>query len=210
MRHRMAGNRLSMPAPRRRAALRNLIDGLFIWEHVQTTEARAKAVRGEAEKLITKAIRGHEKAWAHLHETVDDDYTAEQVLALARRARFRVDEAVLSNEERAAQGKYPLHEDKRKLKEDRLAGLQKELLALIKEPEDAQRALTAAREAMVIELHARRTLLRYLPHETTVNKVFDLFVPRYAGRPGGYTRIFKLGYRQGDAAEMVRLEMVQS
>jgi ribosomal protein L17 len=206
----MAGNRLNMPRPKRRSAVRNMIDGLFIYEHITTTKARAKVVRSQAEKLITTALRGFEKSQAHLRDVVPDEYTAEQVLALARRARFTVDEKVQTNEEREALGKWPIREETRMLKQARLEHLQKELLALIKDPEEAQRALTAAREAMVIELHARRQILRHLPRETTVKKIFEQFVPRYADRPGGYTRISKLGYRLGDAAEMARLEMVQA
>jgi large subunit ribosomal protein L17 len=210
VRHRVAGNRLNMPGPKRRAALRNLIDGLFIYEHITTTHARAKVVRSMAEKLVTTALRGSEKAQAHLREVVSDEYTAEEVLKLARRARFTVDEKVLTNEERQALGKWPIRAESRKIKQDRLEGLQKELLALIKDPVEAQHALTTAREAMAIELHARRQILRHLPRETTVKKIFEQFVPRYATRPGGYTRISKLGYRLGDAAEMARLEMVQA
>lgn len=208
MRHRIAGNRINMPEPKRRAAFRNLIDGLFIWERIQTTEARAKAVRGEAEKLVAIAIRGHNDAWAHLKQTVEDDYLAEQVLALARRARFRMDETIATNEERAAQNKWPISAETRKLKQDKLEGLQKEALSLFKNRDTAEQALAAAREAMAIELHARRTILKHLPHETTVKKIFEQFVPRYNGRHGGYTRITKIGRRLGDAAEIVQLEMV--
>ncbi len=208
MRHRIAGNRINMPEPKRRAAFRNLIDGLFIWERIQTTEARAKAVRGEAEKLVAIAIRGHNDAWAHLKQTVDDDYLAEQVLALARRARFRMDETIVTNEERAAQNKWPISPETRKLKQDKLEGLQKEALSLFKDRDTAQQALAAAREAIAIELHARRTILKHLPRETTVKKIFEQFVPRYNGRHGGYTRITKIGRRLGDAAEIVQLEMV--
>lgn len=208
MRHRVAGNRINMPEARRRAAFRSLIDGLYTWEHVTTTEARAKAVRGEAERLIAIAIRGHEEAWTHLKAVVEDDYVAEQTLALARRGRFTLDEKIATNEEREAQGKYPLSANARKIKEERLAKFQKEMLAIVKDPTDAQRALTAAREAMAIELHARRTILKHLPHERAVKKVFEQFVPRFAGRKGGFTRISKLGRRQGDASEMVRLELV--
>lgn len=208
MRHRIAGNRINMPEARRRAAFRNLIDGLFINERIQTTEARAKAVHGEAEELITKAIRGHQAAMAHLKAVVDDDYVAEQVLAIARKGRFRVNETIGSNEERAAHGKFPLRPESRKIKEDRLAGWKKELLGIIKDADEAQIALDAAREAMAIELHARRTILRHLPHELTVRKIFEQFVPRYINRHGGYTRITKIGFRQGDGARMAILELV--
>ena len=208
MRHRIAGNRINMPEPRRRAAFRNLIDGLFIYEGIQTTEARAKAVRGEAESLIAMAIRGHNNAWAHLKSVVEDDYLAEQVLTLARKARFTMDEKVPTNEERETLGKWPVSAESLKLKQQRLEGFQKEALDLFKDRDTAARALVAAREAMAIELHARRTILKRLPHETTVKKIFEQFVPRYAGRKGGYTRITKIGFRQGDAAKMAKLELV--
>ena len=208
MRHRIAGNRVNMPEARRRAAFRNMIDGLFTHEHIQTTEARAKAIQGEAEHLITIAIRGHNKAWQHLTAVVPDEDVANQVLALARRARFSLDEVILTNKERESLGKFPLSDDARKLKEARLSGFQKELLGLIKNRDDAQKALSAAREAMAFELHARRTIMRHLPQEVRVKKIFEIFVPRYENRPGGYTRISKIGFRQGDGAHIVRLEMV--
>jgi len=204
----MAGNRINMPEPRRRAAVRSMVDGLFIWEHIHTTDARARVAQSEAERLIALAIRGHQRAWDHLSAVVPDDETAERVLALARRGRFSLDETIPTNEERAALGKYPLSPDARKRKEDRLAAFKKEMLGIIKDQDEAQRALTAAREAMAIELHARRLILKRLPRETTVKKIFDQFVPKYAGRQGGYTRINKLGTRRGDAALIVKLELV--
>ena len=208
MRHRVAGNRINMPEARRRAAIRSMVDGLLVHEHIHVTLARAKVAQSEAEKLIGIAIRGATDAQAHLRSVVEDDYTAEQLLELARRGRFTLDEKIPTNEERADQGKFPLSAEARKLKEDKLAGLQKDLLSLIKDHDEAQRALTTAREALAIELHARRMILKRLPRELTVRKVFEQYVPRYIGRHGGYTRVTKLGFRQGDAAHMARLEMI--
>jgi ribosomal protein L17 len=185
-----------------------MVDGLFIWEHINTTDARARVAQSEAERLIALAIRGHRRAWDHLSATVPDNETAEQVLALARRSRFSLNETVPDNEERAKLGKYPLSPEAHKRKEDRLAALKKEMLGIIKDQDEAQKALTAAREAMAIELHARRTILKRLPRETTVKKIFEQFVPRFAGRQGGYTRITKLGARRGDGAHIVRLDLV--
>lgn len=57
-------------------------------------------------------------------------------------------------------------------------------------------------------LHNRRTALSQVPNKKAVTKVFDELGPRYAERPGGYTRIIKLGPRQGDGASMAVIELV--
>ncbi|MDA0364308.1 MAG: 50S ribosomal protein L17 [Chloroflexi bacterium] len=57
-------------------------------------------------------------------------------------------------------------------------------------------------------LHARRQALAYIYDPAVVEQLFDEIAPRYAGRPGGYTRVVKLGARHGDAAPAARLELV--
>jgi large subunit ribosomal protein L17 len=124
MRHKVAGYRLGRSKDHRTALRRNLIKQLFEHERIRTTQAKAAAVRGQAERLITLAKRGNE-----------------------------------------------------------------------------------AGEAKMV--HARRLAAARLGDNKMVQKLFDDIAPRYTNRPGGYTRMLKLGPRQGDGAEMVILELVE-
>jgi large subunit ribosomal protein L17 len=117
MRHRKARHKLSRSASHRRSLLRNLCREVIEHERIKTSQAKAKAVKPEVEKLITLAKRG--------------------------------------------------------------------------------------------DLHARRQALSELGQDRfVVHKLFEEIAPRYAGRPGGYTRIVKLGPRPSDSTEMVFLELV--
>jgi large subunit ribosomal protein L17 len=58
------------------------------------------------------------------------------------------------------------------------------------------------------DLHARRQALAQIKDQTQVKKLFDVIGPRYAARPGGYTRVLKAGFRHGDNAEMAFIEFV--
>ena len=124
MRHQVSGRRLGRSSGHRKALRRSLITELFRHERIRTTRAKAAAIRGEAEKMITKAKRGN-----------------------------------------------------------------------------------AAGEAQAV--HARRLAAGRLNDPEMVKKLFDEIAPRYADRPGGYTRIIKLGPRGGDAAEMALIELVE-
>ena len=68
-----------------------------------------------------------------------------------------------------------------------------------------EKMITKARRG---DLHARRLVLRKIQDGEVVTKLFDDVAPRYADRPGGYTRIVKLGPRRGDGAEMALIELV--
>lgn len=68
-----------------------------------------------------------------------------------------------------------------------------------------EKIITRARKG---DLHSRRTVLRTIRDNEVVTKLFDEVAPQYADRPGGYTRIVKLGPRRGDGAEMAIIELV--
>lgn len=117
MRHKVAGRKLGRSTGQRKALFRTLVTQFLDHGKIQTTEAKAKAIRGQAERMITLAKRG--------------------------------------------------------------------------------------------DLHARRLAAAHLNDPKVVQKLFDTIGPKYQDRPGGYTRILKLGQRQGDGAPMVLLELVE-
>jgi large subunit ribosomal protein L17 len=136
MRHRVAGKKLNRSSGQRRALRRNMVTALLYHERIETTEAKAKAIRGQAEKLITLAKRG---------------LAAEQ--------------------------------------EDPVRGVH------------ARRLAAGRLNRWVTEPDGTRMDI--------LGKLFEDIAPRYMDRPGGYTRVYKLGPRRGDAAPMVLLELVE-
>jgi large subunit ribosomal protein L17 len=165
MRHRIAGYRLSRDSGHRRALIRNLITDLFRHERIETTEAKAKAVRGEAEKLITRAKRGLPDRLVELA----NDGDREKLKALVG--------------ERNA-----------------------ERMIAIADRGETDALQTTARQ---LALHARREIMRTVADSDVVDKLIHEIAPDYANRPGGYTRLIKLGPRHGDAAPMVYLELIE-
>jgi large subunit ribosomal protein L17 len=73
----------------------------------------------------------------------------------------------------------------------------------------AKRGL-AAGTANAKELNARRMVMHDLQDQDVVSKLFDTLAPRFAARPGGYTRLLRIGHRKGDSAEMAQVELVGS
>lgn len=165
MRHKISGRGLGRSTNQRKMLRRNLISDLFRHEKIKTTEAKAKAVRGKAEKLITLARnRGDAERLIELAEDGDEE-KLKQVLTDAQAARLLM-----------------LHADK-----------------------DAD---GLEREAHAIAVHAQRTVARTITDRSVVERLFHDIAPRYLERPGGYTRIVRLGFRKGDAAELVMLQLV--
>ena len=70
----------------------------------------------------------------------------------------------------------------------------------------AEKLITLAKNDSV---HNRRQAARQVQDDSLIAKLFDTLGPRFSTRPGGYTRIMKLGARRGDAAEMAILELVE-
>lgn len=70
----------------------------------------------------------------------------------------------------------------------------------------AERCITRGKKSDSVS--ARRWVRRWIPDRSVVQRLFDDISPRFLDRPGGYTRIIKLGPRQGDGAEMAVLELI--
>lgn len=165
MRHRVAGKKLNRSSASRTALRRGLITALFQHDTLTTTQARAVAIRGQAEKLITLARnRGDVEVLAELARGGDRP-------ALARRVTSAQADMLLRVAESGGDG--------------------------------------LERECAAIAANARRQAARIVYGADVVRRLFDEIAPRYASRNGGYTRMFKLGQRRGDAAPLVKLELVE-
>ena len=175
MRHRVAGRRLGRSGGHRKALYRNLITDLFRHERLRTTDAKARAIRSQAEKLITLSRRGQTEAILELARANDEQGLA--VLVQAKRAK-------------------------------RLLALAREAEELAGEEQEAKEA-ELEQTVRAMGVHVRRQAAARLNGPEVVRKLFDELGPRYQGRPGGYTRILKLGFRQGDAAPMALIELVE-
>lgn len=165
MRHGRVGRHLKRTSGHRRALYRNLMTELFRHEQITTTEAKARAIRPLAERLVTTARKGR----------------AERVVELAQQRNVERLSAWFSPE-RA-----------------------KQLIDCV----DQGNNEALERMAGGFALHARRQVIATLSDKQVAHKLVDEIAPRFDERPGGYTRMFKLGTRKGDAADMAVLELVE-
>lgn len=140
MRHRRVGRKLGRDSAHRKALRKNLIADLICHEQLLTTEAKARMIRPQAEKMITLAKRGLAKGEANPADGVH----ARRLVA-SRLARYRTVTDEFGNVEEV----------------------------------------------------------------DVVQKLFDDIAPRFAERPGGYTRMVKLGKRSGDNADMAMLMLLE-
>ena len=69
-----------------------------------------------------------------------------------------------------------------------------------------EKLITKAKDG---SLHQRRLAIRHIQKRETADKLFQVVGPKYATRPGGYTRILKTGFRKGDGADMARIELIE-
>ena len=173
--------KLGRTSSQRKALLRSQVTALIENGKIVKTEARAKEVRKQAEKLITLAVKEKDN-----YETVTVSAKVAKKDADGKRVKEVVDGkkvTVYETVEKEIKKDLPskLHARKQ---------MDKVLYKVTEVPADAA---GKKKNTKTVDL---------------TNKLFDEIAPKYADRQGGYTRILKLGPRQGDNAEMVFLELV--
>lgn len=172
--------KLGRTSSQRKALLRSQVTALIENGKIVTTEARAKEVRKQAEKLITLAVKEKDN-----YETVTVSAKVAKKDADGKRVKEVVDGkkvTVYETVEKEIKKDLPSRLHARKQ-------MDKVLYKVTEVPADA----AGKKNTKTVDL---------------TNKLFDEIAPKYADRKGGYTRIVKIGLRKGDAAMEVLLELV--
>lgn len=171
--------KLGRTCSQRKALLRNQVTNLLYHGKIRTTEAKAKEIRGLAEKLITLAVK--EK----------DNFT--EVTVKAKVARKDSDGKRV-REDKNGKRVTVFDEVEKTIKKDNPSRLnaRRKILAFLYPVTETAKVKKRANTKSV----------------DMAAKLFDEIAPKYVGRNGGYTRIVKLGARRGDGAEEVIIELV--
>ena len=173
-----ANKKLGRPTDQRKAILKNLVTSLIQYGRIETTEARAKEVKNIAEKLIALAVKEC------------DNFTASKNVTISAPVVDSKGRKILKTVTSKNGNKYEV--------------VERETKTELKTVDGPSR------------LAARRLIMNWVyrvkdENGNTIsltNKLFDEIAPKYKDRKGGYTRIYKLGARRGDGAEVVVLELV--
>lgn len=178
----MAGYRkLGRTSSQRKALLRNQVTNLLYYGKIKTTEAKAKEIRRIAEKLITLAIKEKDNF---------EEVTVKAKVAKKDENGKRIKEVVNGKKVTV------FDEVDKTIKKDlpsRLNARRKMLSVLYPVTEVPADGRKKRSNTKVVDMP---------------KKMFEEIAPKYVGRPGGYTRIVKLGARRGDGAEEVIIELI--
>ena len=173
--------KLGRTSAQRKALLRNQVTALIQNGKIVTTQARAKEVQKQAEKLITMAIKEKDN-----FETVTVTAKVAKKDSEGKRVKEVVDGKKVTVYE-------TVEKEIKKDKPSKLHARKQMDKVLYKVTEVPEAKAVRKRNTKVVDL---------------TNKMFDEIAPKYADRKGGYTRIVKIGLRKGDAAMEVLLELV--
>lgn len=173
-----ATKKLGRPTDQRKAILKNLVTSLIQYGRIETTETRAKEVKNIAEKLITLAVKEC------------DNFTAPKNVTVSAPVVDSKGRKILKTVTSKNGNKYEV--------------VERETKTELKTVDGSSR------------LAARRLIMNWVYRVkdekgntiSLTNKLFNDIAPKYKDRKGGYTRIYKLGARRGDGAEVVVLELV--
>lgn len=173
--------KLGRTSSQRKALLRNQVTNLLYHGKITTTEAKAKEIRGLAEKLITLAVK--EK----------DNFTEVEVTAKVAK---KDENGKRVKEDKNGKKVTVFEEVKKTIKKDNPSRL------------NARRKILSVLYPVVAVPADGRKVRSNTVNVDMAKMMFEEIAPKYAGRNGGYTRMIKIGARRGDGAETVIIELV--
>lgn len=198
MRHRKQGRKLGRNSAHRKAMFRNMTTSLLKHETIKTTLPKAKEVRRYAEPVINLA-KNH--AWSTYVKTAE-----------ALSAALTGLEAAFANESEENKAIFNIVKESHAKVEKRfpsgLGALVKAVQAMGADVAEHAATLADVRTKQMARQHAISKVTRIVDDKDIIEKLFGDLSERFLGRNGGYTRIVKAGYRDGDNAAMAYVSLV--